>query len=143
MRQLLEMIAAPSRARQRAAKRAAACRAAITAGMLCAITVGLPGAGSVALAQNRSTPPVTAPVTPPRASAVDERMRNAIRMTRPLPLLVANVLAQPEYRGMEYIGVENFDVATGRYRLRFLDRRQLYVVAVDGRTGRVLGSVSR
>jgi hypothetical protein len=75
-----------------------------------------------------------APPLPPPAVAT----RPVGRQTVPLPEIVADLQAQPPYRNMNYIGVERFDPRTGLYALRFLNGRQVVVVHVDGRTGRVV-----
>jgi hypothetical protein len=62
----------------------------------------------------------------------------APQRTIPLPQIVAELQSQPPFRDMNYIGVERFDPRTGLYALRFLNGRQVVVVHVDGRTGRVV-----
>jgi hypothetical protein len=62
----------------------------------------------------------------------------SLHRTIPLPMIVAGLQAQMPYRTMNYIGVERFDPASGIYALRFLNGRQVIVVIVDGRTGRIL-----
>ena len=59
--------------------------------------------------------------------------------TRPLPEIVAQVQATPPYRDMDYIGLSGFESRTMVYVLRFLDGRQVVVVQVDARSGRILG----
>ena len=73
--------------------------------------------------------------TPP---VVSNRGNNAMRQGIPLPQIVAGLQAMEPYRDMRYIGIERFDPRTGIYTLRFLDGRQIVVVQVDGRTGRIL-----
>lgn len=59
--------------------------------------------------------------------------------TRPLPDIVARVQATPPYNAMDYIGVAGFETRTMIYVLRFLDGRQVVVVRVDARSGRIVG----
>lgn len=73
--------------------------------------------------------------TPP---AVSGRANNVVRQGIPLPQIVAGLQASEPYRDMRYIGIERFDPRTGIYSLRFLDGRQIVVVQVDGRTGRIV-----
>lgn len=74
-----------------------------------------------------STPPVTS-----------NRASNVVRQGIPLPQIVAGLQAMEPYRAMRYIGIERFDPRTGIYALRFLNGRQIVVVQVDGRSGRIL-----
>jgi hypothetical protein len=62
----------------------------------------------------------------------------SLRRGIPLPVIVAGLQAQSPYRDMSYIGVERYDPQSGVYALRFLNGRQVVVVVVDGRTGRIL-----
>jgi hypothetical protein len=73
----------------------------------------------------------------PRTDQSDERP--APNQTRPLPEIVARVQATPPFSGMDYIGVAGFETRTMIYVLRFLDGRQVVVVHVDARSGRILG----
>jgi hypothetical protein len=73
--------------------------------------------------------------TPP---AISNRSSNMMRQGIPLPQIVAGLQAMEPYRDMRYIGIERFDPRTGIYALRFLNGRQIVVVHVDGRTGRIL-----
>jgi hypothetical protein len=59
----------------------------------------------------------------------------------PLPRIVSNVRAKSPYDDMTYLGGPEFEERTLRYRLKFLDGKQLVVVVVDARTGRVVGRV--
>ncbi len=59
--------------------------------------------------------------------------------TRPLPEIVAQVQSTPPYSGMDYIGLSGFESRTMVYMLRFLDGRQVVIVQVDARSGRILG----
>lgn len=79
---------------------------------------------------------------PPRAAreqTAPADIRPTPNQTRPLPEIVANVQATPPYSRMDYIGVAGFEMRTMVYVLRFLDGRQVVVVHVDARTGRILG----
>lgn len=58
--------------------------------------------------------------------------------TRPLPEIVARVQATPPYDDMDYIGVVGFQVRQRIYVLRFIDGRQVVVVHVDARSGRIV-----
>ncbi len=69
---------------------------------------------------------------------VGEDDRPPAHLTRPLPEIVANVQATPPYSAMDYIGVAGFETRRMVYVLRFLDGRQVVVVHVDARSGRVL-----
>ncbi len=75
----------------------------------------------------RNTPPV-----------ISNRSSNVIRQGMPLPQIVAGLQSMHPYRDMRYIGIERFDPRTGIYALRFLNGRQIIVVQVDARTGRIL-----
>lgn len=75
-----------------------------------------------------------------RSSRADQsEERPAPNQTRPLPEIVARVQSTPPYSGMDYIGVAGFETRTMVYVLRFLDGRQVVVVHVDARSGRILG----
>lgn len=74
----------------------------------------------------------------PRADQGDMEDRPPPQATRPLPELVARVQATPPYDAMDYIGVAAFETRTMVYVLRFLDGRQVVVVRVDARTGRII-----
>jgi hypothetical protein len=84
-------------------------------------------ADAVSMHRNMQTRPVA-----PNTSAVSQRR------TIPLPSIVGALQSQLPYRNMNYIGVERFDPQTGIYALRFLNGRQVIVVVVDGRNGRIL-----
>ena len=73
--------------------------------------------------------------TPP---ALSNRASGAARQGIPLPQIVAGLQAMEPYRDMRYLGIERFDPRTGIYALRFLNGRQIIVVLVDGRSGRIL-----
>ena len=106
-------------------------RLALLASLLTAGTMlSLPDA---AVAQSRNgTVRVPAPMPPP-----DSRP-NPLQ-TRPLPEIVARVQATPPYDEMDYIGVAGFEVREMVYLLRFIDGRQVVVVHVDARSGRIIG----
>jgi hypothetical protein len=91
----------------------------------------LPGTISVEV-QVRTVRTLT---TPP---AISNRSSNMMRQGIPLPQIVAGLQAMEPYRDMRYIGVERFDPRTGIYVLRFLNGRQIVVVHVDGRSGRIV-----
>jgi hypothetical protein len=74
----------------------------------------------------------------PRAEQGDMEDRPPPQATRPLPELVARVQSTPPYDAMDYIGVAGFETRTMVYVLRFLDGRQVIVVRVDARTGRII-----
>jgi hypothetical protein len=65
--------------------------------------------------------------------------RPSPHQTRPLPEIVAHVQGTPPYNDMDYIGVAGFQTRTMIYVLRFLDGRQVVVVHVDARSGRIVG----
>ncbi len=73
----------------------------------------------------------------PRVDQSEERP--APNQTRPLPEIVARVQSIPPFSGMDYIGVAGFETRNMVYVLRFLDGRQVVVVHVDARSGRILG----
>jgi hypothetical protein len=73
--------------------------------------------------------------TPP---ALSNRASGAARQGIPLPQIVAGLQAMEPYRDMRYLGIERFDPRTGIYALRFLNGRQIIVVLVDGRSGRII-----
>jgi hypothetical protein len=76
--------------------------------------------------------------SPPSGSS-DEDDRPQPRQTRPLPDIVARVQSTPPYNSMDYIGVAGFETRSMIYVLRFLDGRQVVVVHVDARSGRIVG----
>ena len=101
-------------------------------------------AGAAALAALSLTLPIAAEAqqrprsfqqTPPPGDG-----RPSPHQTRPLPEIVASVQATPPFNGMDYIGVAGFDTRSMVYALRFLSGRQVVVVFVDARTGRILRS---
>ena len=74
-----------------------------------------------------------------RSSVATAVNRPAPAQTRPLPEIVARVQATPPYRSMDYIGVAGFEQRQMIYTLRFIDGRQVVVVQVDARSGRIIG----
>jgi hypothetical protein len=74
-----------------------------------------------------------------RAAPTADEDRPSPNQTRPLPEIVARVQATPPYNEMDYIGVAGFETRTMIYVLRFLDGRQVVVVHVDARSGRIVG----
>ncbi|MEQ1687986.1 MAG: hypothetical protein ABL874_05390 [Sphingopyxis sp.] len=68
----------------------------------------------------------------------DSEQRPDPSQTRPLPEIVARVQATPPYNTMDYIGVAGFQVRQMIYVLRFIDGRQVVVVHVDARSGRIV-----
>ncbi|QJQ32715.1 hypothetical protein GV829_09895 [Sphingomonas lacunae] len=76
---------------------------------------------------------------PPPSGSSDEDDRPQPHQTRPLPDIVARVQSTPPYNGMDYIGVAGFETRSMIYVLRFLDGRQVVVVHVDARSGRIVG----
>lgn len=74
----------------------------------------------------------------PRSSVEAEDERPSPNQTRPLPEIVARVQATPPYNQMDYIGVAGFEMRSMVYVLRFLDGRQVVVVHVDARSGRIV-----
>ena len=86
-------------------------------------------------AQNRTTVP--------RLPNPQEDVRPAPNDTRPLPEIVAQVQSTPPYNSMDYIGVAGFQVRQRIYILRFIDGRQVVVVHVDARSGRIIARMPR
>lgn len=76
---------------------------------------------------------------PPSSGSADEDDRPQPHQTRPLPDIVARVQSTPPYNDMDYIGVAGFEMRSMVYVLRFLDGRQVVVVHVDARSGRIVG----
>jgi hypothetical protein len=74
-----------------------------------------------------------------RSTMATNAGRPSAAQTRPLPEIVARVQATPPYRSMDYIGVAGFEERQMIYILRFIDGRQVVVVHVDARSGRILG----
>lgn len=89
-------------------------------------------------AQTRSSEPRTSDPRPVMPMPQDNN-RPVPNETRPLPEIVARVQATPPYNTMDYIGVESFQVRQRIYVLRFIDGRQVVVVHVDARSGRIVG----
>ena len=81
------------------------------------------------------------PSLPPPSGSSEDDDRPQPHQTRPLPDIVARVQATPPYNGMDYIGVAGFETRSMIYVLRFLDGRQVVVVHVDARSGRIVGRV--
>lgn len=81
------------------------------------------------------------PVMPPLSGSSDDGDRPQPHQTRPLPDIVARVQATPPYDDMDYIGVAGFETRSMIYVLRFLDGRQVVVVHVDARSGRIVGRI--
>jgi hypothetical protein len=106
--------------------------AAIRFGALC-LSLALAASAASISAQQRTRP---MPMPPP--SADDDRRPNPVQ-TRPLPDIVARVQSAPPYSDMDYIGVAGFETRTMIYTLRFLDGRQVVIVYVDARSGRIIG----
>lgn len=77
-------------------------------------------------------------VRPQRPAAEADDDRPSPNQTRPLPEIVASVQATPPYNQMDYIGVAGFEMRSMIYVLRFLDGRQVVVVHVDARSGRIV-----
>lgn len=103
-------------------------RAAMT---LAACAVALSVVSAQVYAQSRTQPS--------RATPPPDNDRPVPNETRPLPEIVARVQATPPYSNMDYIGVESFQVRQRVYVLRFIDGRQVVVVHVDARSGRIIG----
>lgn len=70
--------------------------------------------------------------------STSEAPRPTPHQTRPLPEIVAQVQSRAPYNAMDYIGVVGFETQSMIYVLRFLDGRQVIVVRVDGRSGRII-----
>lgn len=81
------------------------------------------------------------PVLPPPSGSSEDDERPQPHQTRPLPDIVARVQSTPPYNGMDYIGVAGFETRSMIYVLRFLDGRQVVVVHVDARSGRIVGRI--
>lgn len=88
-----------------------------------------------ASAQNRNR------AMPPASGSQEDDERPQPHQTRPLPDIVARVQATPPYNDMDYIGVAGFETRSMIYVLRFLNGRQVVVVHVDARSGRIVGRV--
>lgn len=82
--------------------------------------------------------PIAAQRAPSRPASEDVRPEPL--QTRPLPEIIARVQATPPYNNMDYIGVAGFETRQMIYVLRFINGRQVVVVHVDARSGRILGS---
>jgi hypothetical protein len=99
---------------------------------LCILFMAVAGvAAPQAAAQTRQSQPRTPPQQDDDRPAPNE--------TRPLPEIVARVQSTPPYNTMDYIGLESFQVRQRIYILRFIDGRQVVVVHVDARSGRIVG----
>ncbi len=114
--------------------------ATVLAATVLAATVlgGSPGAAQSRPASQRSTQPQSQPQpqSPPQPT---QDQRPVANETRPLPEIVASVQATPPYNTMDYIGVAGFQLRQRIYVLRFIDGRQVVVVHVDARSGRIIG----
>lgn len=99
--------------------------------------------GAIAALSLALLAPVAAPAqqrpAPQRAMPDIDDQRPSPNETRPLPDIVARVQSTPPYNAMDYIGVAGFETRTMVYVLRFLDGRQVVVVRVDARSGRIIG----
>ncbi len=73
----------------------------------------------------------------PRDREQDAALR-AMQEGRILPLRAIEGMILPRMRGFDYLGPE-LDVASARYRLKFMRGPQVVWVDVDGRTGQVIG----
>jgi hypothetical protein len=104
------------------------CRATALKGALALLLVSGSVSVDAAIAQ-RATRPLP---------SADETSRPTPHQTRPLPEIVAQVQSRAPYNDMDYIGVVGFETHTMVYILRFLDGRQVIVVRVDGRSGRII-----
>ena len=62
----------------------------------------------------------------------------AMQQGRILPLRAIEAMILPRMRGFDYLGPE-LDVASARYRLKFMRGPQVVWIDVDGRTGQILG----
>lgn len=105
---------------------------AMLVAFLAALTLMVP-VDALAQGRVRAQPPMASPGSP------DNDDRPQPHQTRPLPDIVARVQATPPYNDMDYIGVAGFETRTMIYVLRFLDGRQVVVVHVDARSGRIVG----
>jgi hypothetical protein len=72
----------------------------------------------------------------PHQREQDEAFRGT-RDGRIMPLRVIESRVIPQMRGAQYLGPE-LDVASARYRLKFMRGGQVIWIDVDGRTGEVL-----
>ena len=98
------------------------------------LACGLLFSVSAPASQNRNRLPPSAQVDRAQEGL---RRPNPVQ-TRPLPDIIATVQSTPPYSGMDYIGVAGYEPQTMVYTLRFLDGRQVVVVHVDARSGRIL-----
>ena len=106
-------------------------RSAMLVAFLAAVAAVHP-ADALAQGRVRAQPPVA-------SGSVDNDDRPQRNQTRPLPDIVARVQATPPFSSMDYIGVAGFETRSMVYILRFLDGRQVVVVHVDARSGRIIG----
>lgn len=107
---------------------------------VCAIALALTAgliAANPASAQSRSEPPRSGSQRTQMPQQGDDE-RPSPSQTRPLPEIVARVQSTPPYNTMDYIGVAGFQVRQMIYVLRFIDGRQVVVVHVDARSGRIV-----
>jgi len=103
---------------------------------LVAFGLGLASLGFDSSAQAQRHP---SPMPPAGSSFDSPNRRPQPNQTRPLPEIVANVQATPPYNQMDYIGVAGFEMRSMTYQLRFINGRQVVVVIVDARSGRIIG----
>ncbi len=87
---------------------------------------------------------VTTALVVPSAIAREDRQAASARAAAeqgqviPLGRLIDMVQSRAPFRDMRYLGGPQYDPASQRYTLRFLDGAQVVLVLVDARTGRVL-----
>ena len=96
----------------------------LTAGMIGLLAASAPGADAR-----------------PRDREQDEAFRGT-HAGRLLPLRVIEGRIVPQMRGYDYLGPE-LDIASARYRLKFIRGPQVVWIDVDARTGDVIGRSDR
>jgi len=76
-----------------------------------------------------------------RGDRDQDHLRDAAAQGQVVPLnrLIADVRSRAPYSEMEYLGGPQFDAGRMIYALKFMDGRQLVIVYVDARTGRIVG----
>lgn len=79
---------------------------------------------------------VAADARPPHRE--QDAAHRAMQEGRILPLRAIEAMILPRMRGFDYLGPE-LDVASARYRLKFMRGPRVIWVDVDGRTGQILG----
>jgi hypothetical protein len=62
----------------------------------------------------------------------------AMQQGKILPLRAIESMILPRMRGFDYLGPE-LDVATARYRLKFMRGARVIWIDVDGRNGHIIG----